>query len=163
MRAIFLALTLLFMRTQGYCLADKKPPCEPLSRFAPSSPFVIDHYIRDSVLRLTWAIVIDCGHPHWPPRIREVPSVANAASPVPNPPVEMASERLPRIQRGSRVELWSEGPPAIRLSGVALGSAFLGQQIRVRAGLGVNPLCGIVSGPHSAELIGNDKKCQREP
>lgn len=165
MRAFFLTPILLLASARANSLADKMPVCEPLSKSPPSPSLVIDHYVTDSVLKRTWALVIDCGHPHWPPRIRDVPSGADtAARPQTNPPsVTSASARSPDVQRGSRVKLWSEGPPAIRLSGIALESAVVGQQIKVRAGLDVNPLCGKVSGPGSVKLIGNDKICRREP
>jgi hypothetical protein len=165
MRAFFLTLILLSAYPHAYCLADKMPVCEALPKSPPSPSLIIDHYVTDAVLKCTWALVVDCAHPHWPPRIRDVPSGADTdARPRKTPPsVTSASVRSPDVQRGSRVDLWSEGSPAIRLSGVALESAAVGQQIKVRAGLGINPLCGKVSGPGSVELIGIDKMCRREP
>lgn len=165
MRPLFLTLILLSACARAYCFADKMPVCESFSKSPTSPSLIIDHYVTDFVLKRTWALVIDCGHPQWPPLIRALPSGADTvARPQTNPPpVTFASARSPDVQRGSRVELWSEGPPAIRLSGIALESAVVGQQIKIRAGLGVNPLCGKVSGPGSVKLIGNDKICRREP
>ena len=62
--------------------------------------------------------------------------------------------QMPAVRFWSKVEVWSDGPPRIRLSGVALESAAVGKAVRVRAGLGWRPLEGIVRGPHSVELVG---------
>jgi len=165
MRLLLLVLALLWTHPRAYCLGGNNAACNVLSKAALPSTIVIDHYVSDPALSRIWAMVIDCAHPGWPPRIEEMRSAidtpgrwpANSAAPV------SVVATAPRIERGARVELWSDGPPTIRLSGIALSSASLGEQIQVRAGMGVNPLCGKVTGSRSVQLIGSGRVCRREP
>jgi len=170
MRLSPLILIPLAVSVSGYCA----PGCKPASggglasSNAPVSPKVIDRYVSDPALNRSWAVVVDCSHPGWPPHLIEVQYAGEGTTSTPtnpgmNPPNEPAPRAvIPAIQSGSRVELWSDGAPRIRLSGIALESAPVGKSIHVRAGLGLIPLRGIVRGPHSVELEAN-KAVRSEP
>lgn len=133
------------------------PSCKPASNAALPQG-VVDRYLSDPALNRSWAVVVDCRHPGWPPRLQEARSPGESAGSMrvspgtgqPNKPVAHAA--IPAVQSGTRVELWSDGGSRIRLSGIAVESAKVGQPIHVRAGLGAVPLRGIVRGPHSVEL-----------
>ncbi len=128
---------------------------------------VVDHYRFDAELKLSWAAMVDCRHPEWPARLVIVDAVPDERggrrNPVGGMPEDRAAAAPIRIASGSRVDVWRVGEQQIRLSGVALESAMLGQLIHVRAGLGNAPLRGIVRGPHSVELAEENKTGWREP
>ena len=116
---------------------------------------VVDHYVADAALGRRWAIVVDCRHPGWPPHAvaaagsvagkAEASSLANRAA-ASSEPAELV------VQAGSQVELWSDSPARIRLSGIALQSGRLGQWISVKTRVQPVALHGIVRGPDSVEL-----------
>ena len=163
MRLLFLPLVLMLAHARSYCLSGERPVCSPALE-TPSSPlFVIDHYVTDSALRRSWAIVIDCMHPQWPPELLEIRSSTGTGPSQAMFPVAVNGASSSIVKQGTRVEVWSGGPTTIRLSGIALESAALGQPIKVRAGLGIRPLCGRVRGENSVQLMGNDSVCRREP
>jgi hypothetical protein len=131
------------------CLCASAATC----RQTPGSVLpIVDHYFSDPVLKRSWAVVIDCRHPGWPAQAVEVQSAGEEVRPVPA-----------AVHPGYRVELWSDEGTHIRLSGIALESAIIGQTVHVRAGLGAVPLLGIVRGSHSVELIEGSKTGLREP
>jgi len=171
MRLFLLILSSLAFSASAYCA----PGCSPASETSPSpilpSPAIIDRYVSDPALHRSWAVITDCVHPNWPPQLVEIrPGEARSAGtrngPVRGKQVRGIEQTLQpdtqAIQSGWRVELWSDGPPRIRLSGTALESGSLGKLISVRAGLGAVPLHGIVRGPHSVELQVN-KSVRSEP
>jgi hypothetical protein len=128
---------------------------------------VVDHYRFDAELKLSWAAMVDCRHPEWPARLVIVDAVPDEHGGRRNPGGSMPADRAVtapiRIASGSRVDVWRGGEQQIRLSGVAVESAMVGQPIHVRAGLGNTPLRGIVRGPHSVELTEENKAGWREP
>ena len=69
-------------------------------------------------------------------------------------PSDLVKNAAPIIKAGGTVEV--SGTPgaraAIRLSGIALETAFAGQPIRVRLSAGNRLITGVVRGPHSVEL-----------
>ncbi len=158
MRLFPLFLIPLAVTVSGHCA----PGCSPASETAPSPKMLIDRYVSDPALHRSWGVIVDCDHPDWPPHLVEVRRLevrpAGAVSGAmlgkqgKTEQIPQSDTGAPAVQSGSRVELWSDGAPRIRLSGIALESAPLGKSIHVRAGLGAVPLRGVVRGPHSVEL-----------
>jgi hypothetical protein len=166
MRTSFLVLITLMMFLPAYGLPGTETACPPALGSDPSTASVVSRYLLDSGIKRGWAIVVDCAHPNWPPKVREVRLTVAAAHPIPTN--LFAGEAAPEasslrtvIEYGSRVELWSDAPARIRLAGIALESGGVGQLIHVRAGLGVELLCGTIIAPHSVELAGSGEMCRR--
>ncbi|HZD50377.1 MAG TPA: flagella basal body P-ring formation protein FlgA, partial [Silvibacterium sp.] len=141
----------------GLCFAAAQPACRMSHDSGSVVPRTVDHYLSDPVLGRKWAVMVDCRHPGWPPRAVEVPlgllgtrAEMRPATDWPRAPRSRAA--TPAVESGARVELWSEGAASIHLSGVALDSASVGQEIRVRAGVNGKALRGVVRGPRSVEL-----------
>jgi hypothetical protein len=170
MRILSLAAIPVLTFVLPFCLGASESAC----RQASSSPsvvdsMVVDHYVFDPALRRSWAVMINCRHPGWPAQAVEIQSARLGVERARTSPAAITTQiavpqvAVPAIKFGSRVELWRDGAAHIRLSGIALESAIVGQPIRVRAGLGSNPLRGIVRGPHSVELTDDSRTGWREP
>jgi Chaperone for flagella basal body P-ring formation len=134
------------------------PPCRPSVSLPSVSPGMANRYWSDPVLRRGWQVVTDCHHPNWPPQVLELSSISplkkfgsDSAETSVNPPLRIASK--PMIQAGARIELWRKMPVVIHLSGTALQTAQLGQNIRVRVDVSGKELQGIVCGPNSVQLV----------
>lgn len=111
--------------------------------------------LRDWTLHQEWRVACDAGHPERPATLVEVPWTTPTRDPA------IGAERIsgdenasaPEVRRGMRVTLWrGEETADVHLSGIALGTARRGQKVKVRAGLGVVVLEGIVRGPALVEL-----------
>jgi hypothetical protein len=160
-------MRLSFLISVMLCLSASASPC----RQAPGSVsaidrYLVDHYLSDPVLKRSWAVMIDCRHPGWPAQAVEVQAAGAGTRPLSvsqGMNTGPSARPAPAVHSGSRVELWSDGDARIRLSGIALESAIVGQPVRVRAGLGATPLSGTVRGAHSVELTEGSKTGRREP
>ena len=152
---------------------------QPLFGHSLADYYAVDHYVFDSVLKRSWAVLVDCHHPERPPSLvpvsgslpalnaprgngfmdergRDKNHLADAAR------TAAASSSLSRIWviAGAEVHVWSgEGNEGhLELSGVATRSAPLGKEVTVRVGelmegsVGVL-LRGIVRDAHSVELL----------
>ena len=130
----------------------------------------VERYWSDPVLRSRWAILIDCRHPNWPPRAVELgngsqqPGLGrDAGSEVSLPAIAAESQvAMSQVKAGSLVELWSDVPVRIRLSGTTLNTAAVGERVRIRVGISGKALEGVLSGPHSVQLR-FDAPARREP
>ena len=150
--------------------AEAQPVCKSfaLSRSVLSAN--IDHDLTDPVLKRGWKVIIDCRHPDWPPRVIEVGPALEALKTATrgtgdSPVVAIVSTPLalaPVIKVGSKVELWSETPVRLHLSGIALDTAGIGQRIHVRVRISGKRLDGVVRGPQSVQLM-PDTSARREP
>ena len=112
--------------------------------------------VRDFGLHLQWVVERDCDHPERPaPLWSAVPWSGNnkvlfagkgnaeGAAPLP----------APEVRSGMRVRLGrSDADADIDLYGTAMGTARLGEKVRVKAGLSGAILEGIVRGPGRVEL-----------
>ncbi len=111
--------------------------------------------VRDFGLHLQWVVERDCNHPERPPTLVAVPWSGNnkvlfagkgnakGAAPLP----------APEVRSGMRVRLGrSDADADIDLYGTAMGTARLGEKVRVKAGLSGAILEGIVRGPGRVEL-----------
>jgi len=170
MRIILKAVILLVASICLLSLAASGSACKQVTKISASSSLVgdslvVDHYVFDAPLKRNWAIMIDCTHPNWPAQAIEVPSMEGEGLRMTARATHSDALLLPApvIVSGSPVELWRDGEASIRLAGVALESGVVGQSIRVRAGLGLKFLRGIVRGPHSVELAEDIKTGWREP
>jgi len=115
------------------------------------------HFISDPVLKRRWQVLSDCRHPNWPPLAMEISQGFEQWREEARSGIDMSSLPahpvvLVTIPAGSRVDLWSETPAHIHLSGTALEKAELGQTMRVRVGISGKVLTGTVSGPGAVEL-----------
>jgi hypothetical protein len=111
--------------------------------------------VRDFGLHLQWVVERDCQHPERPATLVEVPWSVNNPVPVTgNRNAEGATPLpAPEVRSGMRVTLWRrDAKTDIDLCGIALGTARLGEKVRVKAGLSGAVLEGIVRGPGRVEL-----------
>lgn len=124
--------------------------------------------VRDWGLHLQWRVERDSNHPERPPALVEIPwsstttvhdrdqavcasSLRNPGRPDAGKPVSLPA---PEVRFGMRVTAWQEDENAdIHLRGTALGTAFRGEKVSVKAGLGGAVLEGIVRGPGLVELL----------
>ena len=111
--------------------------------------------IRDWVLHRQWRVECDRVHPERPARLVEVPwSIDDAARRSSQAPAGPTLPQPPAVRTGMRVTVIRRGAMAdIRLRGMALGSARIGEQVGVRAGLGNSVVRGVVRGPGVVELV----------
>ena len=141
----------------------------------------IDHYVYDASLKRDWEVLVDCGHPGAPARMKLAPEGvhrtlgANAARATSTALVEQetkhaqpAANSQPTpvvIRAGADVEVSSApGSPArILLSGTAMEMGRAGQDIRVRINASGRFLRGVVRGPHSVELAAAAKPAWGKP
>lgn len=108
---------------------------------------------RDWGLHREWTIARDCTHPERPATLVEVPWTMPAARSESQSGSGHEKVSLPEVRSGMRVTLWRHEENAdVRLSGVAVSTARRGESVKVRAGLGVAILDGIVRGPALVEL-----------
>jgi hypothetical protein len=142
---------------------------------AVQSRWRVDHYAYDASLKRDWEVLVDCDHPGAPARIKLAPAgahppirdeahVADAARVANAAQGEQEKELIQHfanpqpppitIKAGTAVEVSSapNAPARILLSGTAMETGRLGQQIRVRVHASGRLLSGIVRGPHSVEL-----------
>jgi hypothetical protein len=113
--------------------------------------YSVHHYFTDSSLDRRWAVVIDCQHPERPASLVMAP--AKEYGRVDRASRSETSGAPPLVTAGAHVRLWSARNGAeIQLEGIALGSASVGEMLRVRAGLKGTVLDGVVRGPGSVEL-----------
>ncbi|MGD0365908.1 MAG: flagella basal body P-ring formation protein FlgA [Acidobacteriaceae bacterium] len=111
--------------------------------------------VRDFGLHLQWVVERDCKHPERPATLVEVPWSVDSLVPVAgNGSAEGAAPLpAPEVRSGMRVTLWRRDAKAdIDLCGTALGTARIGEKVRVKAGLSGAILEGIVGGPGLVEL-----------
>jgi len=111
--------------------------------------------VRDWALHREWRVTCDAEHPERPASLIEVPWTAPTRDPALGTERTAGNENAsaPEVRRGMRVTLWrGEETAEVHLSGIALGTARRGQKVKVRAGLGVLVLDGIVRGPGLVEL-----------
>jgi len=113
--------------------------------------------VRDWGLHRAWEVARNCDHPERPAALVEVPwSVPEPGASVQRPDAASVSAPVsaPEVRSGMRVTVWRrEANSCVRLSGVAMGTARLGERVKVRAGLGAASLDGIVRGPAQVELV----------
>lgn len=110
--------------------------------------------VRDWALHRQWRVECDQAHPERPAHLVEVPWTIDAtahrssqASPGPT------LSQPPAVRTGMRVTVIGRGTMAdIRLHGRALGTARIGEEVGVRAGLGNSVVKGVVRGPGVVEL-----------
>jgi len=113
--------------------------------------------IHDALLKLDWIQVTDCRHPDWPPQIIEAAAIRTSpqrrfieSSDIPSQ--QTGGAVSPRIEAGSRVELWADSPARILLSGLMLEPGIVGQRVRVRVESLGSTLEGVISGPHAVQI-----------
>ncbi|HTD54145.1 MAG TPA: flagella basal body P-ring formation protein FlgA [Silvibacterium sp.] len=173
MRALWVGLISCMFFTSapvpaGAQAAGKLAGSSPLDQQS-LAPKTVEHGFSDPVLKRRWQLIVDRRHPDWPPQAIEVMPTSplldvslQAPGELPALPDAPAPAIAPMIQTGSGVELWSEAPVHIRLSGTALQAAQLGQRIHVRVGISGKQLEGIVRGPRSIQLV-FDTPIRRKP
>ncbi len=111
--------------------------------------------VRDWSLHREWLVTCNAEHPERPASLVEVPWTTPTRDSLVGARRGAAGENTsaPEVRRGMRVTLWRHEETAdVHLSGIALGTACRGQKVKVRAGLGVVLLEGIVRGPELVEL-----------
>lgn len=118
--------------------------------------------VRDWGLHREWRIEQDQAHPERPARLVEVPwsnaGMAPGSSRRESTP-ERAIQQPPAVRVGMRVTVIRLGAMAeIRLHGTALGTARIGENVAVRAGLGNSIVQGVVRGPGVVELSSEKTK-----
>ena len=101
-----------------------------------------------------WPVTCNAEHPERPASLVEVPwTTPTRYSLSARHEERPKNTSAPEVRRGMRVTLWRHEETAdVHLSGIALGTACRGQKVKVRAGLGVVLLEGIVRGPELVEL-----------
>lgn len=119
-----------------------------------SAGLSIDHYITDTTLHRSWAVMVDCSHPERPwilmPTLHQVEDSAPRRQ---HPPVKQIRVNLV-VRAGGKVRLWRNADGAsIELLGRALESGAIGQAIHVRTGNHGVVLEGRVRGAGSVELL----------
>jgi hypothetical protein len=134
---------------------------------------LVDHYLVDPVLKLSWAVVRDCHHPAGPAWLVPVASQpdgsalgsgtdsGNGRDEAEGSDHVDPARLLPSRQwvpAGSRVRLWETGRVRIQFSGIAVESAPVGAEVTVRTGDRGMLLRGIVRGADSVELVGSVKR-----
>jgi hypothetical protein len=115
----------------------------------------------DAVLRRSWELREDCAHPEWPARL----VAGNAAGPFVRGEAVRHADAAPVVQpllvhAGDAVRLWMQDRLVrIEMSGVAEGSARMGERVVVRTtrqsddvGLTVERVAGIVRGAGDVEM-----------
>ncbi|MBB6147241.1 hypothetical protein HNQ77_005235 [Silvibacterium bohemicum] len=142
-----------------------------------SNHYAVDHYLFDSVLKRSWAVLVDCRHPERPPSLVPVSNYlpagkwsANSKEPLDsksaiddNSARASVADSLSSpiwVVAGSSVRVWSgeENEGHLELSGIATRSAPLGQEVTVRVaalteGSAGVLLRGIVRNTYSVELL----------
>lgn len=111
----------------------------------------------DPGLHREWRIEVDRAHPERPPRLVEVSCSGTKAA-----AERRNAERGPRspertpapvVRAGMKVTLrWKDAATDLRLTGTALDQGWMGDRIRVRAGLHNAVLRAVVRGPGIVEL-----------
>ncbi|MBS1799411.1 MAG: flagella basal body P-ring formation protein FlgA [Acidobacteria bacterium] len=139
------------------CRATPEEALKPSSTHTdePAQGFRVANIRWDPYLQQQWAIVVSCTHPELPP----------LALKVPNRYASVIKLSPPAVRNGDVVRAWSQDPfVRIEVTGVAEGSAAIGDRIRIRTirslsssdGLVVSDssetLFGIVRGPHNVEI-----------
>jgi hypothetical protein len=125
-----------------------------------SGPYIVDHYIADTILHRRWAVVVDCAHPDRPWTLKAAlwqseSRVDAAAAMKGGHPVAIAQ---PLIPAGAKVRMWRTADGAdIELTGTALDAGVAGQTIHVRTGSRGTVLEGRVRGVGSVELLHADR------
>jgi Chaperone for flagella basal body P-ring formation len=113
-----------------------------------------NHLIVDAALHREWEAVVDCAHPERPWIWKAIPWQASGSAN--SPTAVTASPSSPKvivIRAGSRIRLWGNAESgSIQLTGTAIDSGAIGEQIHIRAGAHGGVLAGIVRGSGSAEL-----------
>jgi hypothetical protein len=160
---------ILFVQSASFCICAPGATCKNATNSTAPSDLVardpaVDHYIFDPVLKRSWVVMTDCLHPAWPAHAIETQMNRGEMERLLVAPAKADGSQIsaPIVASGSRIEVWRDGGARIRLSGIALESAAVGQPIRVRAGLGSTPLRGIVRGPRSVELT-EDSRLESAP
>jgi hypothetical protein len=126
--------------------------------------WTLDHYVYDASLKRDWAVLIDCGHPAAPARMS---LGSNAASGL------QSSKRTARnhpgdlapimVKAGTAVEVSNSinAHATLRLSGIAMQTAFLGQPIRIQLAASGRFITALVRGSHSVEMASSAKPLWR--
>jgi hypothetical protein len=163
------SIVILFVLSASFCICAAGATCKNATNAPAPSDLVasdpaVDHYIFDPVLKRSWAVMTDCRHPAWPAHAVEMQMNRGEMERLLAAPAKAGGPQIsaPIVASGSRIEVWRDGEARIRLSGIALEAAAMGQPIRVRAGLGSTPLRGIVRGPRSVELT-EDSRLESAP
>jgi hypothetical protein len=157
MRLSWVDLLLSMMLFPLPLIAGAQSGCRMLDSSPSVSAGTADYYIFDPVLRQTWSVVMDCQHPNWPPQAIESPASVKPSKSGMLAAAEIPSSRMAGViaivKPGTSVNLWSDSPARIRLSGMALEFGVVGQKIQVRVERLGTILSGIIDGPHSVRLV----------
>jgi hypothetical protein len=112
--------------------------------------WILDHYHYDPALHRDWQVLVDCNHPAAPEQTRPAPSASGISHRGNRVTVSTVV-----VHAGAVVEVSStpNSPTAIRLSGTAMQTAFVGQPVRVRLASSGRFITALALGPHSVELV----------
>lgn len=126
--------------------------------------WTLDHYVYDASLKRDWAVLIDCNHPAAPARM-SLASSATASLQIDKSMARNDKRNVAPIivKAGTAVEVSNSmnARTAMRLSGIATQTGFLGQSIRIRLNASGRFITGLVRGPHSVELASAAKPLWR--
>jgi hypothetical protein len=105
-------------------------------------------YLVDSALGHMWAILPNEEHPAGPARAVRIPSVGKARENTPSGPGQL----IPAVRAGMKVHFWIDSASSrMDLAGTALGSACLGDRVRVKLAATSATVEGKVTAPATVE------------
>ncbi len=173
--------TAVLLSLAGHCLAAgpaagtsvasaPAPVPVPVQAKVPASEYRVRVVRWDPVLRQSWTVLEDKGHPEWPLQGHLTQTAAPVAPGTGSAGPAAASAQagagaapvrptMPVVHYGDQVTLWrTETNVRLQMSAIAEGSGAVGQQVPLRiVGAGANgsegfKATGIVRGPSDVEM-----------